>query len=76
MPLTRIAADAPSVYENAEIIFKVQRPLLSGEGDIDEMAKRVAAAIDEKLTQLETLPIETLLEQRQQKLFNYGEFEE
>ncbi|PHS25877.1 MAG: acetyl-CoA carboxylase carboxyl transferase subunit alpha [Methylophaga sp.] len=54
----------------------IAEPLGGAHRDIDEMAKRVAAAIDEKLTQLETLPIETLLEQRQQKLFNYGEFEE
>ncbi|MBT5186678.1 MAG: Re/Si-specific NAD(P)(+) transhydrogenase subunit alpha [Kordiimonadaceae bacterium] len=33
-----IATDAKSVYENAEIILKVQRPLMSGEGDIDELS--------------------------------------
>lgn len=33
-----IAADAKSVYENADIVFKVGRPLLKGEGDIDEMS--------------------------------------
>jgi len=54
----------------------IAEPLGGAHRDIDEMAKRVAAAIDEKLAQLEALPIETLLEQRQQKLFNYGEFEE
>jgi acetyl-CoA carboxylase carboxyl transferase subunit alpha len=54
----------------------IDEPLGGAHRDIDEMSKRVAAAIDEKLTQLAALPIETLLEQRQQKLFNYGEFEE
>ena len=54
----------------------IAEPLGGAHRDIDEMAKRVAATIDEKLAQLEALPIETLLEQRQQKLFNYGEFEE
>jgi acetyl-CoA carboxylase carboxyl transferase subunit alpha len=54
----------------------IDEPLGGAHRDIDEMAKRVAAAIDEKLTQLETLPIDTLLEQRQQKLFNYGVFED
>ena len=33
-----IAADAKTVYENAELILKVQRPLMSGEGDIDELS--------------------------------------
>ncbi len=54
----------------------IDEPLGGAHRDIDEIAKRVAAAIDQKLSQLETLPIETLLEQRQQKLFNYGVFEE
>ncbi|MFW5426530.1 MAG: acetyl-CoA carboxylase carboxyltransferase subunit alpha, partial [Methylophagaceae bacterium] len=54
----------------------IDEPLGGAHRDIDEMAKRVATAIDEKLTQLETLPVEKLLEQRQQKLFNYGVFEE
>jgi acetyl-CoA carboxylase carboxyl transferase subunit alpha len=54
----------------------IDEPLGGAHRDIDEMAKRVAAAIDEKLTQLETLSIDTLLEQRQQKLFNYGVFED
>ncbi len=54
----------------------IDEPLGGAHRDIDEMATRVANAIDEKLTQLAALPIETLLEQRQQKLFNYGVFEE
>ncbi len=54
----------------------ISEPLGGAHRDIDEMAKRVADAIDTKLQQLETLPIETLLEQRKQKLFNYGVFEE
>lgn len=33
-----IAADAKSVYENADIIFKVQRPLRGGEGEVDELS--------------------------------------
>lgn len=33
-----IAEDANSTYSDAEIIFKVQRPLMSGEGDIDELS--------------------------------------
>ncbi|MCF6214570.1 MAG: Re/Si-specific NAD(P)(+) transhydrogenase subunit alpha [Emcibacter sp.] len=34
----KIAADAAKVYDGADIIFKVQRPLHTAEGDIDEMA--------------------------------------
>ncbi|VAX05730.1 NAD(P) transhydrogenase alpha subunit, partial [hydrothermal vent metagenome] len=34
----KIAADAAGVYKEADIIFKVQRPLHAAEGDIDEMA--------------------------------------
>jgi len=34
----KIAADAAQVYDGADIIFKVQRPLHAAEGDIDEMA--------------------------------------
>jgi len=33
-----IAADAAEVYDSADIIFKVQRPLHAAEGDVDEMA--------------------------------------
>jgi acetyl-CoA carboxylase carboxyl transferase subunit alpha len=54
----------------------IDEPLGGAHRDIDEMAKRVADVLDAKLTELEALPIETLLEQRQQKLFNYGEFED
>lgn len=53
----------------------IEEPLGGAHRDGDEMANRLAAAIDKKLQHLETLPIETLIEQRQQKLFNYGEFE-
>ncbi len=34
-----IAADASSAYVNADIIFKVQRPMMNGEGDVDEMSQ-------------------------------------
>ena len=54
----------------------IDEPLGGAHRDIDETAKRVATAIDEKLQQLETLAVETLVEQRQQKLSNYGVFEE
>ena len=54
----------------------IDEPLGGAHRDIDEIARRVAEVLDAKLTELTALPIETLLEQRQQKLFNYGEFEE
>lgn len=53
----------------------IEEPLGGAHRDSDEMAQRIAIAIDKKLQQLETLPLTTLIEQRQQKLFNYGEFE-
>lgn len=53
----------------------IEEPLGGAHRDGDEMAKRVADAIDKKLQHLETLPIATLVEQRQQKLLNYGRFE-
>ncbi len=34
----KIAADAAETYADADVIFKVQRPLHAAEGDIDEMA--------------------------------------
>ncbi len=34
----KIAADAAKLYDGADIIFKVQRPLHAAEGDIDELA--------------------------------------
>lgn len=34
----KIVDDAASLYASADIIFKVQRPLMAGEGDIDEIS--------------------------------------
>ncbi|HPF47021.1 MAG: Re/Si-specific NAD(P)(+) transhydrogenase subunit alpha [Alphaproteobacteria bacterium] len=34
----KIAPDAKTLYSAAEIIFKVQRPLIAGEGDVDELS--------------------------------------
>ncbi|MCF8474937.1 MAG: Re/Si-specific NAD(P)(+) transhydrogenase subunit alpha [Emcibacter sp.] len=34
----KIAAGAPDIYKDADVIFKVQRPLHASEGDIDELA--------------------------------------
>ncbi|MEN3952514.1 Re/Si-specific NAD(P)(+) transhydrogenase subunit alpha [Iodidimonas sp. SYSU 1G8] len=33
-----IAPDAASAYADADIVFKIQRPLRAGEGDLDEMS--------------------------------------
>jgi acetyl-CoA carboxylase carboxyl transferase subunit alpha len=53
----------------------ISEPLGGAHRDIDETAQRVRDAIEAKLTELEKLPIDTLIEQRQQRLFSYGEFE-
>jgi acetyl-CoA carboxylase carboxyl transferase subunit alpha len=50
-------------------------PLGGAHRDVDQMAARLANAIDEKLTELTELSAEALVEQRQQRLLNYGEFE-
>ncbi|MBL4801704.1 MAG: Re/Si-specific NAD(P)(+) transhydrogenase subunit alpha [Emcibacter sp.] len=41
----KIAADATETYADADIIFKVQRPLHAAEGDIDEIALIKSGAI-------------------------------
>jgi acetyl-CoA carboxylase carboxyl transferase subunit alpha len=50
-------------------------PLGGAHRDVNQMAARLANAIDEKLTELTELSAEALVEQRQQRLLNYGEFE-
>jgi len=50
-------------------------PLGGAHRDVAQMAARLANAIDEKLTELTELSAEALVEQRQQRLLNYGEFE-
>ena len=50
-------------------------PLGGAHRDLDDMATRLANAIDEKLSELTELSAEELVEQRQQRLLNYGEFE-
>ncbi|MDG1707914.1 MAG: NAD(P)(+) transhydrogenase (Re/Si-specific) subunit alpha, partial [Emcibacteraceae bacterium] len=40
-----IAPDAPSTYADADIILKVQGPLITGEGDIDELSMIKSGAI-------------------------------
>lgn len=40
-----ITADAAKTYQNADVIFKVQRPMYAAEGGIDEMALMKSGAI-------------------------------
>ncbi|RKZ90422.1 MAG: acetyl-CoA carboxylase carboxyl transferase subunit alpha [Gammaproteobacteria bacterium] len=54
----------------------IAEPLGGAHRDIDETAQRVRDALEKKLTELEALPIDTLVEQRQQRLLGYGEFED
>jgi len=53
----------------------IDEPLGGAHRDIDETAQRVKDALQVKLTELKKLPMDTLIEQRQQRLLNYGEFE-
>lgn len=53
----------------------IPEPLGGAHRDVDEMAERVRDALEVKLRELEALPIESLIEQRQARLLSYGEFE-
>lgn len=53
----------------------LSEPLGGAHRDVDAMATRVKNAIEEKLTELEALSVEDLVEQRQQRLLSYGAFE-
>ncbi|MFT7414231.1 MAG: acetyl-CoA carboxylase carboxyl transferase subunit alpha [Methylophagaceae bacterium] len=53
----------------------IPEPLGGAHRDLDEMAERVRDALEVKLRELETMPIESLVEQRQTRLLSYGEFE-
>lgn len=53
----------------------ISEPLGGAHRDIDEMAERVKDALEVKLRELETMPIDSLVEQRQARLLSYGEFE-
>jgi len=54
----------------------ITEPLGGAHRDVDDVAGRVQNAIDVQLKALEALPVETLIEQRQQRLLSYGEFDE
>jgi len=41
----QIAENAPDVYQNADLIFKVQRPLKKDEGEVDELSLIKSGAI-------------------------------
>ncbi len=53
----------------------IAEPLGGAHRDMDEVATRIKNSIDAKLTELEALPMDQLIERRQQRLLNYGEFE-
>lgn len=54
----------------------IAEPLGGAHRNIDEIAQHVKDAIEKKVAELEALPIESLIERRQQRLLSYGEFEE
>jgi acetyl-CoA carboxylase carboxyl transferase subunit alpha len=53
----------------------IAEPLGGAHRDPGEMAQRVKTAIELQLTELERLSPEVLVEQRQQRLLSYGEFD-
>lgn len=53
----------------------IPEPLGGAHRDTEEIANRVKQAIDEKLAELETISVEGLIEYRQKRLLNFGEFE-
>lgn len=53
----------------------IAEPLGGAHRDVDQMAERVKDALELKLRELEAMPIESLVEQRQKRLLGYGEFE-
>lgn len=53
----------------------VTEPLGGAHRNVDEVATRIKNAIEAKLVDLESLPTDELIERRQKRLLNYGEFE-
>ncbi len=53
----------------------VTEPLGGAHRNIDEIATRIKDEIDTKLTELEALSVDDLIDLRQRRLLNYGEFE-
>ena len=54
----------------------IAEPLGGAHRDIAEMTERVKNALTTKINELKKLPLDELVEQRQQRLLSYGEFEE
>lgn len=53
----------------------IAEPLGGAHRDVEEVTTRIKDALEAKLTELEALPTDELIERRQQRLLNYGEFE-
>ena len=53
----------------------INEPLGGAHRDIDEMAKRIKDALEAQLKEFDSMSIENLVERRQERLLNYGEFE-
>ena len=53
----------------------VAEPLGGAHRNVEEMATRVKDAIELQLRELESLPTETLVQQRQARLLSFGEFD-
>ena len=53
----------------------VPEPLGGAHRNVEETASRVKGAIEAKLKDLDSVSTEQLVQRRQQRLLNYGEFE-
>lgn len=53
----------------------VSEPLGGAHRDVEEMATRVKDAIELQLRELESLPVDILVQQRQERLLSFGEFD-
>ncbi len=54
----------------------IPEPLGGAHKEPDEVARRIADCIERQLEELGSLPVDTLLESRYQRLLSYGEFQE
>lgn len=54
----------------------IEEPLGGAHKEPDLVAKRIADCIEKQLDELQTLPMDQLLEQRYQRLLSYGEYQD
>jgi acetyl-CoA carboxylase carboxyl transferase subunit alpha len=70
--LWKSAAKAPQIKALGLINSIVEEPLGAAHRDYSGMAANLKAVLKQQLSQLQTLPIETLLEERYERLMSFG----